>query len=74
MTKLAKGSDWIKYMQNIEDFISSNDIKAHAVAMFESDEFEKLRENEQLALLIFLDLIKAETTKTMHLDIPQKNL
>jgi predicted KAP-like P-loop ATPase len=63
ITKLAKDPDWIKYLNNIDDFIPAAAIQAHATAIFEGEGFEKLRENEQLAILIFLDLIKADTMK-----------
>jgi predicted KAP-like P-loop ATPase len=62
-TRLEKDSDWKKYLDNITAFISIESVEAHAVAVFESDDFEKLREKEQLALLIFLDLINANTIK-----------
>jgi predicted KAP-like P-loop ATPase len=63
ITKLTKDASWSQYLQNIDDFIPASTLKAHAAAMFEDPAFEKLRENEQLALLIFLDLTKTETKK-----------
>lgn len=63
ITKQEKNSHWSDYLVNIEYFISTKSIEPHAILMFESDEFEKLREREQLAILIFLDLINAKTTK-----------
>ncbi len=63
MTKLAKTPEWLNSLQNIEDFISINILAPHAKMIFEDANFEKLREREQLAILIFLDLIHADTLK-----------
>jgi predicted KAP-like P-loop ATPase len=63
MIKVKKNPGWIEYLQNIEDFISVTILEQHAKKMFEDLSFEKLREREQLAILIFLDLIQAETVK-----------
>jgi len=63
ITKLAKEDNWIQYVQNINDFIPAIELIPHARAIFENIEFEKLREMEQLAILIFLDLMGAETVK-----------
>ncbi len=65
MTKLTKNPEWENSLRTIEDFISINILKPHAVMVFEDAAFEKLRETEQLAILIFLDLTHAETTKTI---------
>lgn len=70
MTKLKVQEDWKKYLSNIEDFIPIKTIEPHAVAMFEDVAFEKLREQEQLAILIFLDLIHAKTTKIIPKTAP----
>jgi hypothetical protein len=61
--KLEKNKNWEKYLTNIQDFISISLITSHARKMFEDISFEKLREREQLALLIFLDLAHVKTTK-----------
>lgn len=61
--KLEKTSEWVNSISTIEDFIPVATLEKHAVTLFESDEFEKLREREQLAILIFLDLINAKTNK-----------
>lgn len=60
--KLEK-KDWSSYLANIYHFIEPTLLESRAKALFEDLAFEKLREKEQLAILIFLDLIKAETYK-----------
>lgn len=70
MTKLAKEDNWTQYLQNINDFIPANDLIPHARAVFENVEFEKLREMEQLAILIFLNLTEAETIKKVPKTTP----
>lgn len=61
--KLEKDPAWKKYIKNIEDFILPEKIIPHAKLLFENPYFEKLREREQLALLIFLDLMNVKTLK-----------
>ncbi len=63
ITKLEKNSDWEKYLTNIENFIPAKMLEPHVKALFEDPYFEKLREREQLAILIFLDLTHADTVK-----------
>ncbi len=63
MTKLTKNPEWENALQTINDFISISILEPHAKMMFEDPSFEKLREREQLALLIFLDLVHADTVK-----------
>lgn len=63
VSKLEKNQEWEKYLENIESFIAISEVEKRAKAVFEDQSFEKLREHEQLAILIFLDLIKAETVK-----------
>lgn len=65
MTAYQKTEEWEKSLSNINDFIPATSLKAHARELFEDEHFEKLRETEQLALLIFLDLIKADTQKNI---------
>lgn len=65
MTKLTKSPLWENSLQTIENFISIGILEPHAKMLFEDDSFEKLREREQLAILIFLDLIHADTIKTL---------
>lgn len=63
MTKLKKNPEWENSLQTIEDFIFIGILEPHAKMIFEETSFEKLREREQLAILIFLDLIHAKTVK-----------
>ena len=44
-------------------FIAPEALASHAKLLFEDRYFEKLREKEQLALMIFLDAMKADTKK-----------
>lgn len=63
MTQYIVQPAWEVYLNVIEIFISPQQLKNHAITLFEDQYFEKLREREQLALMIFLDLIKANTNK-----------
>ncbi len=63
ITKLEKNPEWKKSLDNITYFIPTAEIEPRAKALFENDAFEKLREQEQLSVLIFLDLIDAKTSK-----------
>lgn len=63
MTTYEKNPAWEVYLEDIEAFIPPKTLEEHAKTLFEDPYFEKLREREQLALMIFLDLIKADTTK-----------
>lgn len=65
MTKYEKTSLWDQCLTNIVTFVSVDKIEKRAVAIFEDNYFEKLREREQLAVMIFLDLIKANTAKVI---------
>ncbi len=67
MTRYEKNLSWQKYLNDIEDFIPPKTLEEHAKILFENEYFEKLREREQLSLMIFLDLMKSETKK----DIPK---
>ena len=64
ISKLEVNPEWEKYLVNIESFIPLKSIEAHAELLFEDGYFEKLREREQLALLIYLALIKSDKIKT----------
>lgn len=55
---------WSKYISNLEAFIAPQELVPHAKTMFESESFEKLRDTEQLALLIFLNSAAPDTVKT----------
>lgn len=61
--KQEKSHRWESALFNIEEFISPDSIIPHAKLLFEDLNFENLREREQLALLIFLDLVHADTVK-----------
>lgn len=63
MSKLERDASFEEALKNIEAFIPAKVIEPHVKELFEDLYFEKLREREQLAILIFLDLVKAETLK-----------
>lgn len=63
MKKEQKSKEWKFYLKNIENFVSADVIIPRAQELFEDNYFEKLREPEQLALMIFLDLVKPDTVK-----------
>jgi predicted KAP-like P-loop ATPase len=65
MTKYEKNPYWENTIEVIKNFIDPELIKEHAKILFEDGYFEKLREKEQLALMIFLDLIRAKTEKNI---------
>ncbi len=65
MTHYQKKDYWNDLIQNIETFISITELQIHAKTLFEDGHFEKLREREQLALMIFLDLAHVDTDKTI---------
>lgn len=59
----VKDPNWIKYLEIINNFIPPKSLEPHAKLLFEDNYFEKLREQEQLALMLFLDLVKSENIK-----------
>ena len=63
MTKYVKNVSWGNSLQNINEFIAADSLKERAKSIFEDGYFEKLREREQLAVMIYLDLVKATTNK-----------
>lgn len=63
MTVYRKTYLWDNSISHVESFIPIHALAKHAVLLFEGSAFEKLREKEQLALLIFLDLTKVPTNK-----------
>lgn len=65
MNEYKKLPTWDKYLDEINVFIPSQNLIEHAKIIFENDYFEKLREKEQLAIMIFLDLTKANTQKVI---------
>lgn len=54
---------WKQHLVNIESFISAENLVPHARELFQNDYFVKLKETEQLTLLIFLDLVRPNTVK-----------
>lgn len=65
MTRYEKSSDWDAALAEITLLISPKTLEPHAKLLFEDLYFDKLSEREQLALMIFLDLIKADTNKVI---------
>jgi predicted KAP-like P-loop ATPase len=63
MNKEETNPAWRGYLKNIADFISPEELLPHTVALFADDYFVKLREDEQLTLMIFLSLVKPDTVK-----------
>jgi len=63
ITKLEPNATWRTYLNKMDDIIPSRSLVVHAKEMFKGDSFEKLREKEQLALLIFLDLVEPGAVK-----------
>lgn len=70
MTKYEKKASWERYLTIMKQFIDPSTLEMHAKLIFEDGYFEKLREKEQLAILIFLDLLKTDTSKV----IPQTSI
>ena len=65
MTRYEKNEAWKKYLNDIETFVPAASLTDHAKQVFEDGYFEKLREPEQLAIMIFLDLMNVETKKVI---------
>lgn len=65
MIQYRKDPSWHAYLNDINLFIPAETLEAHAKELFEDDYFEKLRENEQLAVMIFLDLIHSHANKVI---------
>lgn len=66
MTQYEKDPSWMIYIKEIESLTSVKELEKHAKILFEDEYFEKLREKEQLALMIFLDLLNAKTRKIVR--------
>ncbi len=71
MTAYEKNPAWQVYLEDIEIFIPTSMLEEHAKTLFEDPYFEKLREREQLALMIFLDLTKASAHNILNTTTPQ---
>jgi len=65
MTQLVKNPQWTEKLDIIRDFVSLDVLGARVKTLFEDSAFETLREREQLAVLIFLDLVKIKTLKVI---------
>lgn len=63
MTKLKKNDAWKNSLENITFFVPTEMLEPRVIAIFEDESFDKLKEKEQLAVLIFLDLTNAKTVK-----------
>lgn len=63
ITEYSKKPDWEESLNYIATFVPVDSLKKRAREIFEDGYFEKLREKEQLAIIIYLDLIKAKTNK-----------
>jgi len=63
MEKYEKNPAWESDLETVADFVAPKWLESHAKAMFEDLAFEQLKERDQLALMIFLDLMKTETVK-----------
>jgi predicted KAP-like P-loop ATPase len=65
ITRYEKNASWLNYLNDINQFISTDLLKAHATLVFENGYFEKLSEREQLAIIIYLDLMKSNAVKEL---------
>lgn len=68
MSKLQPDAGWQSYLKNIEDFIPTSMLLDLAKQLFADNAFVKLREKEQVAILIFLDLVKPDAIKVTQLN------
>ncbi len=66
MVQYRKDVSWHAYINDIDAFLPATSLESHAKALFEDEYFEKLRETEQLAIMIFLDLINSHANKTIR--------
>lgn len=64
MTRYEKLPEWENYLNDINQYIPAKSLEEHAIQVFENGYFDKLREREQLSVLIFLDLLKSDKVKT----------
>ena len=62
---ILKSAEWDKHADEINELLAAKMLVTHAKELFENDYFEKLREREQLALMIFLDVMQVETSKVI---------
>ena len=64
-TNLQKNPEWVAYLETIKAFVSLEAVEERAKVVFEGEDFEKLKEKEQLSVLILLDLLNAKTVKVI---------
>lgn len=62
-TSYSKNAGWKQYVEDVALFINPASLVEHATSLFEDEYFEKLEERNQLAILIFLDLMNVPTKK-----------
>lgn len=65
ITRYEKSEDWTNYLNDISAFIDTGLLKAHSTIIFENGYFDKLTEREQLAIIIYLDLMKSSALKEL---------
>lgn len=65
ITNYQQDESWHRCLEDIEDFISASSLESRAKQIFEDGYFEKLREREQLAIMIFLDMMHSDTRKAI---------
>lgn len=70
MTEYQKRLTWDASLNDITAFIQPKELESHAKTLFEDEYFEKLPEREQLALMIFLDLMHTPTKKIIRQTSP----
>jgi len=63
--KNEKSPLWEICLENMSALVTPKWLEQHAKLIFEDGAFENLREREQIALMIFLDVMKTATTKTI---------
>ncbi len=65
ITRYEKNPNWLNTLDEINQFVDTGLLKAHATLIFENGYFEKLSEREQLAIIIYLDLMKSSALKEL---------
>ena len=65
MAKLEKEANWETYLEPMAELVSLQVLEEQAQQIFSNPGFEKLREPEQLAILIFLDLVNSGAVKSL---------
>lgn len=65
MTSYVKDALWEQHLHDIDLFISPHHLEKHAKELFQNSYFQTLREKEQLAIMIFLDMLKSDAQKKL---------